>query len=78
MKRGLMLFLLSGILASGCDVVKVQHPDQPRIQRLEPTNLGFEEGDLGNKALTSETAADKLPGGRSTRTTWDRCLQARP
>lgn len=42
-----MLSLLSGILASGYDVVKVQRPEQPRIQRLEPANLGFEEGEPG-------------------------------
>ena len=46
MKKSLIMFLLVAVLA-GCDVVKVKQQEQPRIQRLKPANLGFEDGDPG-------------------------------
>ena len=47
MKKSILLTLLAAILCTGCDVVKVKQAEQPRIQRMEPFNLGFEEGDPG-------------------------------
>jgi hypothetical protein len=51
-----LLPLLVAVLATGCDVVKVQRPEEPRVERAKPYNLDFEEGDAG----------DRVPGWRET------------
>jgi hypothetical protein len=54
--RRLLGFLLIAALASGCDVVRVKQPEEPRVERTEPYNLDFEEGNPG----------DRVPGWRET------------
>lgn len=49
MKKSLITFLLVAVLGSGCDVVKVRQPEEPRIERTETFNLDFEEGDPGDR-----------------------------
>jgi hypothetical protein len=54
MKRLLGFLLITTILASACDVVKVQKAEEPVVSRTRPYNLGFEEGKPG----------DRVPGWR--------------
>lgn len=49
MKKRLVLLVLSALLVSGCDVVKVKQPEETRIERTETFNLDFEEGDPGDR-----------------------------
>ena len=53
-KPGIGILLISAILLSGCDVVKVKQPEEPVVMRSKPYNLGFEEGEPG----------DRVPGWR--------------
>ena len=55
-KPGIGILLISAILLSGCDVVKVKKPEEPVVMRSKPHNVGFEEGKPG----------DRVPGWRVT------------